>query len=1048
MVFVAGEAGVGKTRLAQEFMKIAKTRGGSILYARSASGSSLQPYSAWVECVRQFASEATVLSFIEICGDLSEPLFRLLPEVTAFAKRQSAASSTAKQLQQQSVFELSGASPLMYFDALAQFVFRLSNRRTLSIVLDDFQWCDQSSLDLLQYIASHGLADHPLLILCLYRDTHLKAANPSLMRVASGMLGGQARSAAIRLERLDRHTATRLMKDSSSALQMSDRLCQLLYRKTGGNPLFIKETLTLLAQKDILSGELSSRFVPSEISEIQVPNSVKDVIRQRLAPVDPEVREALQIAALVGESFDVGILRKAAPANRGENLLGILEAAAASGLLHEKPSADGKLAYAFGDEVIVEVLTEQFSKEALRRYHLRIAKIKEEDYGARRDERATELADHFRKGGSLEKDLEYSMKAGDAADRVNAHKEAGLHYERALECLEQRRDQNDELTRGLVLEKLGDNLWIEGNSVKAYGDWEESATTYEALGERERAGSLRCKMGWFHSIVLCEGDKAGEEFRQALEDLSKIPRGPKLAVLYHHIAEHYWFENKPELVRENCEKAIEVAREFHVLDVDVLASVILAFVTPIDEKEKIMNCLRKSEMISPDYVLSTSYDISRGYDSAIHHALTHTGIGLAKLTGDTKTAQKYLSQGLEIARKIGSRRQIIWTSTWLAHWGYIPTGEWEKARQLLAEALSWAPLEAFPVIKAAVYNHLGTISLLEGDLDKAEGYLKVAYDCRSRFGSYVFWDAWGPTDGLQLGRFYTVKGDYRSAERYLRQAYKMQKGDGSKLLWTAECFVDCLFLLVQLYVQEGDREQAASYLVQLQDFAGFAGTDSARAYASWGTGLLASLDADWREAIPAFEEAAEGWKRLGWPYQWGNTYRSLALARLERGEVEIASGLLDEALGIFNRIGAKRDVEETLVAKAALKDQGASQVFKLTRDGSERSKRIFEYLVEAFIGDYFNRKLSPDSSGWRSLVKVAKETKISRSRFYRATEKNNQGLQELLRLGLVEERDFPHQRGRGGTATRTRIAYENEDVKKYIARRSKATSRTPVQTIQ
>jgi AAA ATPase domain len=82
LVFVAGEAGVGKTRLAVEFMKAAKARGASTLYARAASGSSLQPYSVWVECVRQFASEATVLSFLEICGDVSEPMLRLLPEMT------------------------------------------------------------------------------------------------------------------------------------------------------------------------------------------------------------------------------------------------------------------------------------------------------------------------------------------------------------------------------------------------------------------------------------------------------------------------------------------------------------------------------------------------------------------------------------------------------------------------------------------------------------------------------------------------------------------------------------------------------------------------------------------------------------------------------------------------------------------------------------------------------------------------------------------------------------------------------------------------------
>ena len=127
---------------------------------------------------------------LEICGDVSEPMLRLLPEMTAQARPQTSLDAGAQEEQnQQSVFELVGVSPMKYFDAIAQFLFRLSNRRTLCVTLDDFQWCDQSSLDLLQYISSNGLGSHPILILCLYRDTPSRCCQPSALPSDIGGVG-------------------------------------------------------------------------------------------------------------------------------------------------------------------------------------------------------------------------------------------------------------------------------------------------------------------------------------------------------------------------------------------------------------------------------------------------------------------------------------------------------------------------------------------------------------------------------------------------------------------------------------------------------------------------------------------------------------------------------------------------------------------------------------------------------------------------------------------------------------------------------------------
>ena len=303
---------------------------------------------------------------------------------------------------------------------------------------------------------------------------------------------------------------------------------------------------------------------------------------------------------------------------------------------------------------------------------------------------------------------------------MNAHKEAIVHYEKALWSLEQLKHDGLALIRGRVLEKLGDNLLLEGDLAVAYVDWEQSARAYESLEEFEKAGSLRRKMGWYHFLAQ-NSDKAMEEYGRALQHFLKIPVGPGLASLYHHLGQHFWVEDKFKLAKDNFEKAIEIAREFGVTDVDVVSNLYLAFVTPINQKEKILGHLRKSDLLTPEYILSQSYDLSLSYDATLVHALWVPGICIAKLTGDTKTAQKYLSKSVEIARKIGNQRGVIWFGTWLAEWGHIPLGEWKEARQLVAEAPSWAPLDAFPAVKANVFDILGGLSLLEGDLDEAQG---------------------------------------------------------------------------------------------------------------------------------------------------------------------------------------------------------------------------------------------------------------------------------------------------------------------------------------
>ncbi len=107
----------------------------------------------------------------------------------------------------------------------------------------------------------------------------------------------------------------------------------------------------------------------------------------------------------------------------------------------------------------------------------------------------------------------------------------------------------------------------------------------------------------------------------------------------------------------------------------------------------------------------------------------------------------------------------------------------------------------------------------------------------------------------------------------------------------------------------------------------------------------------------------------------------------------------------------------------------------------DRSRSIFDFLVTAFITDYHSEKYAPDSSGWRSYVEISKGTKTPLASFYGRDSKDKGGIAELEKIGLIETRVFPGERGRGGRATRVRISYERDEIKDFVSKKMGRASR-------
>src|SRR5579872_2693257 len=144
--FILGEAGIGKTRLAQAILEDAKEKGFICLTAKCPKGGSLLPYAVWIDCLRQLTRKMNVHEFVEACGNFPQQIFTLMPELDT--SNNGGKSQSRSEESTPSIEVLRSRSPALIYEAVTQFLFRSSTRHPLMIFLDDLQWCDKTSFEL------------------------------------------------------------------------------------------------------------------------------------------------------------------------------------------------------------------------------------------------------------------------------------------------------------------------------------------------------------------------------------------------------------------------------------------------------------------------------------------------------------------------------------------------------------------------------------------------------------------------------------------------------------------------------------------------------------------------------------------------------------------------------------------------------------------------------------------------------------------------------------------------------------------------------------
>lgn len=472
LLFITGEAGVGKTRLVEDFLVPARGRGAVVLQGQCNEAEQDLAFRPVRQAIRPYLLQRIGPSQArEMLGPWAPHVALVLPEVQEVVPNVPPMKSPSGNERQQ------------LLDGLSQFLVSISRRYPLVLAFDDLHWADPSTLQLLRVLTRH-LGQERVLILGTYRDDMVNADDPLKAVERSLLKEGQAER--LELQNLSQEAVTALVSQAAAAGWDSSSFSRRLYEETEGNPLYLTELIRDLRERRELIVVESGGWRPKSTAanlaalSLRLPDSVQLVIQSRLQAASESARRALNAAAVIGQRFEYQLLELACQLDSVELLDGLDELLDRK--LIQEHSKEDSPSYAFTHEQIRTVVYEKLSRARRTHLHLNVAQALEgakTNYG---DEVYAQLATHFGKAGVKEQSLHYRILAGEHAARQYAHPEARKHFARALE-LAAGVDTTEEQILALY-SKLGRILELES-------EYEDALDTYQELEEVAQQRNLR-----------------------------------------------------------------------------------------------------------------------------------------------------------------------------------------------------------------------------------------------------------------------------------------------------------------------------------------------------------------------------------------------------------------------------------------------------------------------------------------------------------------------------------------------------------------------------
>lgn len=406
LVLIAGEAGLGKTRLVDEVAAEARASAMFVVYGHCTDMEGAPPYAPFVEAIEYGLAVAAPAAFREAMGDAGPEIARFVPRVRAAFPNLPAPMALPTEQARHYMFECT-----------CDLLERAAAARPMLLVLEDLHWADSSTTQLLESVARR-VDRTRLLVLCTYRDVDLGPRDP--------FMAGLER--LIRLRAVSRMTLRRLSAPEVTAIiaglagrDPPARLAALIHAETEGVPLFVEEVWRYLAEERRLVDTDGAWLPAITIGEVEVPDTVRLVLGRRIDRISEPAQTVLIAAACIGRVFTFAFLAELADTSEDE-LLDALEEAEHARLIVAEGGRQPR--FIFSHEQIRQTLLGRLSTLRRQRLHRRAAEAIERMHQASPDAHINELAHHLEQGGEPVRAAASLMRAAAAATARLATPEA------------------------------------------------------------------------------------------------------------------------------------------------------------------------------------------------------------------------------------------------------------------------------------------------------------------------------------------------------------------------------------------------------------------------------------------------------------------------------------------------------------------------------------------------------------------------------------------------------------------------------------------------
>jgi DNA-binding SARP family transcriptional activator len=858
LIMVVGEPGVGKTRLGQELTRALWDRGFIVAAGRCyelEQSTAYYPFLdalAAVYCAAPPAVQAAI-------SQRWPYLARLLPDHLPIAVDESGQSDEQQLL----------------FRAVSGFVEAVSEVSPVAIMLDDLHWSDAGSLRLLLHVCRHTCKSR-VLLLGTYRNVEVGRHHP--LEQALLDLNREELVERIALHRLNRDDAAALIGATLEEADPSPEIVDLVLGPTEGNPFFIQQLVRSMVEQGELYRE-SDRWQRRENVATAVPESVRAAIGQRLSRLGSETQDILREASVFGLTFAFDDLH--GMVMRSEDAI---ERALDEAQNHGLVNARGKDEYGFDHALTRQAIYGEISSHRRRRLHLAAALALSERASQPRDteRRAAEIALHFLEGAEAAQALRWSLVAGDRAEAVYAHDEAERHFRTALDLA---REVGDLRAEAETLTKLGEVLIVVSRHQESLPLEQRSAEIYRSLGDVAGEARAVTRIAWART-ALGTFDEAIDLALSMLDRLegaepSRVLVDLHAALLLPLTGNRQHTEALEELQRlEELSRAVGYER--YIACVPAWRGYYFLEAGRIDEAlEVIERSLPQIEATGDLFSLANAVE-TLGF--------THT------LQGDLVRAAAYMERNYAIHTRRGDPTAIANALTGLA-WLTFVRGDWGQAREYLRAALDLVrdrldrPLTALPM------SAFGYFRVLTGDHDGVVSYLEQSIAVAGRMPGLAFFAQWG----LAL---YDLLGSRPEAAR-ARLEDLVEYQDVRRPLQTM-----ALVTLGEAYLLMNDLERAAEVLSHAAGRAAVERNRLAHVEILLFRGMLLGRSQQREEAERTLDEGLTLSREIALPLQEARILQACAGLSVQTHNTALAREQLEEALGIFERLGAQPFMEQ------------------------------------------------------------------------------------------------------------------------------------------